>query len=488
MKKSKYLILSIFLTIVLTACNTPPADPVTPTAEPTVEAEVPTVETTLEPEPTEIPQVTETPVPTAEPTETPTATEAPVPTATSTPTPTLEPTATCTPTPTPEPTVEPTPTCTPVPTATATPIPTSTPTPTPRPTITPTPTPTKKPTPTPTPSPVPAEEPYILGIYMPGADGKRIEEDKIMMDTLNTFNYSAKSYIPKDFDRDWKWIVEIADESIVKEGSGFSLVPQNEGETEVTVYLYEKINPVKVGTLYDTFTFTVIVEPFESEVVFEENDFIPSENGYPYLIGEWKAGENCSVQVWSSRETEEKENWNVADGAVAIVSGSGAMWDDEVRLEKLGEATAWTCYYSVEKVYIEEGITEIHNLTFEYLTDVSYPSTLKVIGKYCFERCDLTEVILPEGVERIEDGAYEYNPQLTKVELPSTLKYIGWSTFGLRTHDDEEECTNQLKEVVIPASVDFIDETPFWSRCGIRITLEDPSKAKNFNEWWKDTE
>ncbi len=484
MKKSKYLILSIFFTMVLTACNKTPVHPVTPTAEPT-ESAVPTVEPTVEP--TEIPKATETPDPTveAEPTAEPTM----APQVTKTPDPTPTPTVTPTPTSTPEPTMAPqetlTPTCTPVPTATATPAPTSTPTPTPRPTITPTPKPTKKPTPTPTPSPVPAEEPYILG--MKNIAGVLYTDNTIVMDTLNTFSYKMAYYEPKDSDIDWKWTVEILDENIVTEGDGFSLIPQNEGTTEVTVYMYEKINPITLGKLFDTFTFTVIVEPFESDVTFEEDDFIPSENGYPYLIGEWKAGENCSVQVWSSRETERKEDWNVTDGAVAVVSGSGAMWNDEVRREKLGETAAWTCYYGVEKVYIGEGISEIHNMRFDYLTDVSYPSTLKVIEKYCFKDSDLTEVVLPEGVERLEDGAYEYIPQLTKVELPGTLKYIGWNVFGLRVHD-EEECTNQLKEIVIPKSVDYIDETPFWSRCGINIILEDPASAKNFNEWWKDTE
>ena len=486
MKKSKYLILSIFLTIVLTACNTPTADPVTPTAEPTVEAEVPTVETTLEPEPTEIPQETETPVPTVDPTEAPTATETPVPTATSAPTPTPEPTATCTPTP--EPTIEPTPTCTPVPTATATPIPTSTPTPTPRPTITPTPTPTKKPTPTPTPSPVPAEKPYFLGV----ANNSDVlyKDNIVVMNELNTTPCRLQTYEPKGYSERLVCVLEIADESIVEADSlkGYSpkLKPINVGSTEVTASLYITEGG-KWTELLDTFTFTVTVEPFESDVVFEENDFIPSENGYPYLIGEWKAGESCSLQIWSSRETETTYSHVHEDGAVAIVSGTGAMWTKAETRDALGTSFPWVSYYSVEKAYISEGITEIQGLSFEYLTEVSYPSTLKVIGKWCFSNSDLTEIVLPEGVERIEDNAYDGASNVTKIELPKTLKYIGWSAFGINLCNGEN-CENKVKEVFIPKSVDYIDETPFWGRCGIKITLEDPASAKNFNEWWKDTE
>jgi len=125
-------------------------------------------------------------------------------------------------------------------------------------------------------------------------------------------------------------------------------------------------------------------------------------------------------------------------------------------------------------------------LPFDYLTEVTYPSTLKVVGEYCFRYCDLTEVVLPEGVERIERDAYRYNSYLTKIKFPSTLKFIGRGILSISPCDGEN-CDNQLKEVVIPKSVETIEGSFCYGRCGLSFILEDSANVKKFSEYWKDT-
>lgn len=49
----------------------------------------------------------------------------------------------------------------------------------------------------------------------------------------------------------------------------------------------------------------------------------------------------------------------------------------------------------------------------------------KNIEAYAFRSCSaLTEVILPEGLENIYNGAFSYSKSLTSVKLPSTLKFL----------------------------------------------------------------
>ena len=55
---------------------------------------------------------------------------------------------------------------------------------------------------------------------------------------------------------------------------------------------------------------------------------------------------------------------------------------------------------------------------------------IKEIPTECFASCKLREVVIPEGVERVADGAFSENPLLKKVSLPSTLKDTGRDVFA----------------------------------------------------------
>ena len=55
----------------------------------------------------------------------------------------------------------------------------------------------------------------------------------------------------------------------------------------------------------------------------------------------------------------------------------------------------------------------------------------KNIEAYAFRSCSaLTEVILPEGLENIYNGAFSYSKSLTSMKLPSTLKFLDVGAFG----------------------------------------------------------
>lgn len=145
-------------------------------------------------------------------------------------------------------------------------------------------------------------------------------------------------------------------------------------------------------------------------------------------------------------------DWELRD-SVLYISGSGAMpsytptslqsipWTDEKVARKIA------------KVVVGEGITEVGNYSFGYLSEVvnsihmkgfgiksasikypnlryvSLPSSLQRIGRNAFSKTLLRSVELPEGLKEIGFGAFS-NTDLRAVKLPSGLKNLGGEAFS----------------------------------------------------------
>ena len=91
----------------------------------------------------------------------------------------------------------------------------------------------------------------------------------------------------------------------------------------------------------------------------------------------------------------------------------------------------------------------------------------------------LRRIILPNGIKRIEDGAFSYVVNLEDVNIPSELQYIGPSAFeqcenlktdplvfpeGFEKLDGAvfANCTNLTGKVVLPSTIKEIGEAAFW--------------------------
>ena len=72
------------------------------------------------------------------------------------------------------------------------------------------------------------------------------------------------------------------------------------------------------------------------------------------------------------------------------------------------------------------------------------PTRLKSIGAHAFEGNKVVQYIIPEGVESIGAAAFQNNPNLTTVELPSTLTALG----GGETMDVFNTC-NALESILV---------------------------------------
>ena len=89
------------------------------------------------------------------------------------------------------------------------------------------------------------------------------------------------------------------------------------------------------------------------------------------------------------------------------------------------------------------------------VVSIEIPDTVRRIDHGCFAHCEhLKRVVLPEGLEEIDDLAFFDCKELEEVVFPSTLRRIGKRAFAY--------CEN-LASVTIPAGVETIDEEAFIS-------------------------
>ena len=130
------------------------------------------------------------------------------------------------------------------------------------------------------------------------------------------------------------------------------------------------------------------------------------------------------------------------------ISGTGPM----ASYGQNGEP--WYSYRSeIIKVIIENGVTSIGNLAFEYcrsLTSVTIPNSVKSIGSYAFWRCfDLPSITIPNTVESIGKAAFYECHSMASITIPNSVTSIGDWAFA--------DCRS-LTSVTIPNSVKSIGE------------------------------
>ena len=129
-------------------------------------------------------------------------------------------------------------------------------------------------------------------------------------------------------------------------------------------------------------------------------------------------------------------------------------------LESIG-MDAFAFILNLEEIEIPDTVVEIGSEAFEgckRLKKVVLPSNLKEIPRSCFENTALSEIILPEGLERIGGSAFA-----TPETKYSTGGLFGGSAYG---HIDSE-----VSEIVIPASVKEIASKAFYGRRNMKTVV-----------------
>lgn len=128
-----------------------------------------------------------------------------------------------------------------------------------------------------------------------------------------------------------------------------------------------------------------------------------------------------------------------------------------------GSTVFYDCH-NLNDVQIEDGATIFPPLCGTEINEITIPSSIKIIPSYAFPP-SITEVVLPEGLERIEELAFYECNKITSIKLPSTIKFLGSSCFygvpitQLELPEGIEELESgcfegtKIEELYIPKSV-----------------------------------
>ena len=95
----------------------------------------------------------------------------------------------------------------------------------------------------------------------------------------------------------------------------------------------------------------------------------------------------------------------------------------------IGINTFYNCIGLSGNLHLPLNLSEIGNGAFYYCTGIngriSIPSQVREIGEWTFSQTNIAELILPEGLLSIKNGAFSRCNKLTSISLPSTLTHIG---------------------------------------------------------------
>ena len=135
------------------------------------------------------------------------------------------------------------------------------------------------------------------------------------------------------------------------------------------------------------------------------------------------------------------------------------------------------CHESAVSVVIPEGVTKIGENAFnkcESLKSVMIPESVREIGKCAFHYCEALEsVVIPKGVTAIGNCAFANCSKLKAVVIPEGVTEISYCAF--------EKCS-ALEQVTIPESITSIVDAAF-NNCSSLKSVVIPNGVKQIESW-----
>lgn len=188
-----------------------------------------------------------------------------------------------------------------------------------------------------------------------------------------------------------------------------------------TYFAVTKLNPDgSVGEVIDAQTYSTGYLDFVNDFALTTVT-LPSNGTYIFNVSTANGMDDPDRVTVTVGEPEVYENsgdigdlyWELEDGVLTI-SGNGEMCDFD-------SVTPWD-RREIREIVIEEGVTTIGNGAFHEcheLTRVSLPSSLTAIGAEAFLDCEqLSDFTIPQNVTFVGDFAFGHCESLTEMKVP----------------------------------------------------------------------
>lgn len=137
----------------------------------------------------------------------------------------------------------------------------------------------------------------------------------------------------------------------------------------------------------------------------------------------------------------------------------------ELIIKETGRIKKETC--KQEPVFKIENRTLI-SCELNGYTAITIPADVKTISKMCFASTDVEEIILPEGIKRIESKAFADCFNLKKINFPEGLEVVEDRAFM--------DC-GSLTEVILPTTLTKIGDHAFHNAGIEQLTLSNPKNV-----------
>lgn len=159
----------------------------------------------------------------------------------------------------------------------------------------------------------------------------------------------------------------------------------------------------------------------------------------PVLRGE--CGEHVFFTIWQLPYTSKVWDSTISDykqerALKLVISGTGKMDDINAWSPKPWEADGMK---NICEVVLEEGVENLGESALnqmDYVTKVTLPESLKMIGAFAMQRTGIEDINIPDGVESIGECAFLNCRSLRTVRIGRGVKNIGERVFLKSTNID----------------------------------------------------
>ena len=145
----------------------------------------------------------------------------------------------------------------------------------------------------------------------------------------------------------------------------------------------------------------------------------------------------------------ENLTWSLDDKGTLTISGTGEMEDyfyrgapwhknadfadiKNIVIEKgVTQIGAYAFCYSGDAVTMSDDVRKIGRRAFwgSHISSISLSNNLKTIDDGAFEQCELTDIVIPDSVERINSQVFRNCGKLKNVTLSNNIFYLGENAF-----------------------------------------------------------